>query len=891
MVHQEIAAHTGLLVPQQYPQLCSEEQYLWAAAGSRLSLADMAYEYKVYIYRPIVDPRFIHTYDYAPEECWCSYQPAAGRLAWGQQDFVFAEPCFFRISVRRLDGAVDWPLEYGAAAVSLLGAGEADRPMPQIFATEVERTAQRVQQLYQPGDIVLAVLTDTHRTVNGTWADTAANLRALSERIPLDGVVHLGDFTDGMVSRAMTAAYVRGMLADLNSLGVPVLVALGNHDANYFRGNPDIMSLAEQVGLYQAETKPYKDRPGQAWYSVTLPDKYLKLFFLSAYDNTEPFRYGFDAEQLDWLEEEFGHTPANYKCIVFSHDAPDAQLDYWALVIRNGSRLLQILERQQAAGKNILAFIHGHTHADAIYRGYSFPIVSIGCAKCEDMQCFKPAGSATPLRALGTAMQELFDILVIQPQEDNIHFVRFGAGEDRQLQKKGDQEMKKVITYGSFDLFHEGHYRLLQRAKALGDYLIVGVTTEHYDESRGKLNIVESLMDRIKNVEKTGFADKIIIEDHVGQKLEDIQKYHVDIFTLGSDWTGKFDYLREYCQVIYLERTKGISSTMKRTENYELLRMGVIGSGRIAGRFVEESIYVSGVNVEGNYNPHIDSARRFVQEHELAFASDDLEDFFHRVNAVYIAAPHGTHYVYAKAALEHGKHVLCEKPMVLSASQAEELFALARAKDLVLMEAIKTAYAPGFVRLLSMAKSGVIGTIRDVESCFTRLTDSSLREMTDVETGGSFTEFGSYTLLPIIKLLGTHYKDVRFESFLAGNGVDTYTKAYFRYPGSIASSKTGLKVKSEGQLLISGTNGYIRVTAPWWKTTEFEVCYEDFTQNEKVYTKYLGVGLRYELSDFVSTINGYRDDAFKLTAEESIALAGLMEKYLAYRREESEKQE
>ena len=423
----------------------------------------------------------------------------------------------------------------------------------------------------------------------------------------------------------------------------------------------------------------------------------------------------------------------------------------------------------------------------------------------------------------------------------------------------------------------------MQRAKALGDYLIVGVTTEHYDESRGKLNIVDSLMERVKNVEKTGFADKIIIEDHVGQKLEDIQKYHVDIFTLGSDWTGKFDYLREYCKVVYLERTKGISSTMKRAENYKLLRMGVIGSGRIAGRFVEESIYVSGVNVEGNYNPHAESAKSFVQQHELAFASDDLEEFFDRVNAVYIASPHGTHYAYARAALEHGKHVLCEKPMVLLEKQARELFAIAKEKKLVLMEAIKTAYAPGFVRLLSMAKSGVIGTICDVESCFTRLTASDLREMTDGEHGGSFTEFGSYTLLPIIKLLGIHYEDVRFESFLAENGVDIYTKAYLKYPHSIASSKTGLKVKSDGQLLISGTNGYIRVTAPWWKTTEFEVCYEDFTQNEKVYTKYLGVGLRYELSDFVSTINGYRDDGFKLTADESIAMAGLMECYLVYR--------
>lgn len=443
--------------------------------------------------------------------------------------------------------------------------------------------------------------------------------------------------------------------------------------------------------------------------------------------------------------------------------------------------------------------------------------------------------------------------------------------------------MKKVITYGSFDLFHEGHYRLLERAKALGDYLIVGVTTEHYDESRGKLNIVNSLMERIENVKKTGFADEIIIEDHMGQKVEDIPKYHIDIFTVGSDWLGAFDYLKEYCEVIYLERTKGISSTIKRAQNYKIIRLGIIGTGRIAHRFIPEAKYVSGLSVEGVYNPNLISAQRFAEEHSLAFATDDEKEFYRKIDAVNIASPHQTHYGYIKNALLHGKHVLCEKPMVLKKTDAEELFDLAKEKNCILMEGIKTAYIPGFIRLLGLAKSGMIGEIRDVESCFTRLTPAHLREMVDTKTGGSFTEFGSYTMLAIIKLLGTDYKDVRFESFIADNGVDTYTKAYFKYDKSIATSKTGLTVKSDGHLLISGTRGYIMVEAPWWKTKSFEVCYEDFNQNEKFFAKFLGDGLRYELSDFVSKINGYRNDEFKLTRKESIALAEIMERFLAQR--------
>ena len=95
--------------------------------------------------------------------------------------------------------------------------------------------------------------------------------------------------------------------------------------------------------------------------------------------------------------------------------------------------------------------------------------------------------------------------------------------------------MKKVITYGTFDLFHEGHYNILKRAKALGDYLIVGVTSESYDIERGKLNVRDSLLKRIENVRRTGFADEIIIEEYQGQKLSDIIKYKVDLLVLGSD--------------------------------------------------------------------------------------------------------------------------------------------------------------------------------------------------------------------------------------------------------------------------------------------------------------------------------------------------------------------
>ncbi|QQZ62208.1 Gfo/Idh/MocA family oxidoreductase [Paenibacillus sonchi] len=440
--------------------------------------------------------------------------------------------------------------------------------------------------------------------------------------------------------------------------------------------------------------------------------------------------------------------------------------------------------------------------------------------------------------------------------------------------------MKKVITYGSFDLFHEGHYRLLQRAKELGDYLIVGVTTQQYDEYRGKMNVINSLMERIENIKQTGFADEIVIEDHEGQKVEDIQKYGVDIFTVGSDWYGKFDFLQQYCEVVYLERTKGISSTMIRQQNYSIIRLGVIGSGRIAVRFAPEVKYVSGTNLEGVYNPRIESARKYAEQFELKFYTDDLDTFFDKVDAVYIASPHNTHYEYIRKALEQGKHVLCEKPMVLQTAQAEELYHLAKDKDLVLLEAIKTAYAPGFLKLLAIAKSGRIGRIRDVEASFTKLVSGDLRELSREENGGSVTELASYPLMAIVKLLGTDYKNVRFETFVDGNNVDLYTKIYLNYENAVSTAKIGLGVKSEGQLLISGTQGYIYVEAPWWKTQYFEVRHEQPEHNEKFFSKFAAEGLRYELSDFISMIYGNEKKGFKLTPKESIVITGIIESFL-----------
>ena len=187
--------------------------------------------------------------------------------------------------------------------------------------------------------------------------------------------------------------------------------------------------------------------------------------------------------------------------------------------------------------------------------------------------------------------------------------------------------MVKVITYGTFDLFHQGHVNLLQRAKKLGDYLIVGVTTEHFDEARGKVNVVDSCLERIENVRKTGLADEIIIEDHDGQKIEDIQKYNINIFTVGSDWIGTFDYLNTFCKVIYLERTPDISSTMIRSNQFHIVKVGIIGTGRIAARFMAEEKYVSGMNIISAFNTETESGTAFQKKYGVVTYSKIISNF------------------------------------------------------------------------------------------------------------------------------------------------------------------------------------------------------------------------------------------------------------------------
>lgn len=435
--------------------------------------------------------------------------------------------------------------------------------------------------------------------------------------------------------------------------------------------------------------------------------------------------------------------------------------------------------------------------------------------------------------------------------------------------------MIKVITYGTYDLLHYGHIRLLERAKALGDYLIVGVTSDDFDKARGKINVQQSLIERLEAVKSTGLADEIIVEEYEGQKIDDIKRLEVDIFTVGSDWVGKFDYLNEYCKVVYLDRTEGVSSSSIRADENNV-RIGFVGENRNIEftKYQSECAFVNGAEIVGVFSEEIAGDNE----------SDEYQELLTKCDAVYIASHPSLRYARIKTALEMGKHVLCKSPLTMKAQECKELFNIAKGKKLILMEAIKTAYSTAYNRLLLLLKSGKIGRILSIDATCTSLlpTEAILKNEgtsnnAKTEPWNSIDMWGPTALLPILQILGTKYNDIQFICCKNGN-FDAFNKINFIYTHAVASVKVGMGFKSEGDLIVSGSKGYVYVPAPWWKTDYFEIRYEDQNENKRYFYQLDGEGIRFELVAFIRSIKSDRNISY-IDKEITEKIAEIIENY------------
>lgn len=426
--------------------------------------------------------------------------------------------------------------------------------------------------------------------------------------------------------------------------------------------------------------------------------------------------------------------------------------------------------------------------------------------------------------------------------------------------------MRKVITYGTFDLFHQGHYNIIKRAKEQGDYLIVGVTSESFDIERGKLNVRDSLLKRIENVRKTGFADEIIIEEYQGQKVSDIIKYNIDVLVVGSDWRGKFDYLKNYCEVKYLERTKNISSTQLRGEG-TIYNVGVVTDDTEDGGIVVESKYVSGVHVESVFSENEDTARQFCEKYELDSYGTDFDKFLSTLDIVYVKASLSKREKYIEKAIENGKYVISDSPMTLEPEKLRKLFKKAIENKVVLVEKIMLVYLRAFNQLVWLTHGDLVGKVVSVKCAVSQA---------DFDGGKSFNETIVYAICAIMKLLGKDCTKVTSNAVKDENGAFIYDMITMKYPGALATIEIGSTVDIENELVIIGTKGRVTVPNDWWNTGYFEAKVEGNEFLKRYSFNFEGNGFRYLLQELMIMISDQRTECTRLFYEESEALAEIL---------------
>ena len=411
--------------------------YIFVTDGTEI--VPLKKQYYSFQFFSLKHPRkFIYSYDYSLDEAWLTHEPSRDLTEETNQSTVFNGTGFIKIKS-------EFPFDFkitGMAEDEYFKKQASDFLEQPEVKQEIEKTADSVAKLLQKNNrLYFTLLSDTHYVRNGNWETTATTIEAVNSRIAEkigrnpDGVIHLGDFTDGILSKSVCERFSHKVIDRISSWKVSLLVAIGNHDVNYFNKNHELLTDGEAAEMYLSYSNIKNG--GKTFYSKIIEGSGLAFFALDSYKNDEAQRYGYTEEQLEWLNHELSVLPENYKVIILSHDAPLAELDYWAAEIRNGEKLCDMLDSwNKSNGSRIIGFIHGHTHADYVCHKRSFPIISIGCSKIEYFESCKRPGFVAPPRYENEVTQELWDTLVVDVDTNTLDFVRFGAGQDRHVTAK-----------------------------------------------------------------------------------------------------------------------------------------------------------------------------------------------------------------------------------------------------------------------------------------------------------------------------------------------------------------------------------------------------------------------------------------------------------------------
>lgn len=427
--------------------------------------------------------------------------------------------------------------------------------------------------------------------------------------------------------------------------------------------------------------------------------------------------------------------------------------------------------------------------------------------------------------------------------------------------------MKKVITYGTFDLFHKGHYNILKRAKEHGDYLVVGVTGENYDIGRGKLNVHDTLATRIENVKKTGFADEIIVEEYLGQKIGDIIKYDIDSFVIGDDWKGKFDHLSRYCEMIYLERTKGISSTQIREERFDQYDIGIVFDFADDNQLIKESAFVNGFDVKNIFCEDEKTLERFQEKYNVENAFDSYDEMLDASDIIFVRCAIEKRYEYISRALSKGKHVLYDPPATFNSNELKSLIELAKQNNVILLGNIKMLYVYIFNQLLWMTQGGLIGDILSFNCSVSK--DNPNRH-------SLFYELSTSSLLIMLKVMGHDYEKADFQANKNGDKVE-FASMNFVYPKGRAIISVGDNVRVDNQLEIIGTEGTIRMKGAWWRSKNFELHTPGSDEVQLFNTNFEGNGFKYLLKAMSTMLSNNKITSKDIFEDESMKVVEILE--------------
>ena len=411
-------------------------------AGERLVPLQPELKYQLAMYSPEPDSQYIYTFSYPPEANLTKFCPDQSVFTWHTASHLFAEAAYVRVILRtelKQDGTTladffRWEVDAGCEKPLSHRVKEQEEPLsclsdasgealPSWIEKEAERVARRVQQCRRADDLVFFLLTDIHYTTGCNWPCTAVSLSVAKQQIKPDGIIQLGDITDGLLPMEWTQRYAGRVLSDIKALGLPVFGCLGNHDRNFFRGNTQGLSLKACSRLCLGRDDPD--------YYIDYPDQRLRMIFLDSFDPERKERYGFSIKTLHHLLEMLDETPYGWRVLVFSHVPPLARLHVWSNTILGSEDAIGLLQKFRGKRNLSVAWVHGHNHADQVFNGPGFPVVSIGCSKLEAFSEYKPEGSVTRMRRIGNSTQELWDVLVFHTHGSDFDLIRYGAGPDR----------------------------------------------------------------------------------------------------------------------------------------------------------------------------------------------------------------------------------------------------------------------------------------------------------------------------------------------------------------------------------------------------------------------------------------------------------------------------